>query len=164
MILDFCYFDNPLLKSKSLAIEEITEEIKALSQDMIDTMLAKNGVGLAAPQVGRLLRMIVILPEIELPDGSYCFDTPEVYINPILSNPSKEEEIMEEGCLSLPKLIFEIKRPLSVQLEALDLQGNKIAKTLVGYKARQIQHEIDHLDGILIFDIAENKEINDSRC
>ena len=76
----------------------------------------------------------------------------EVYINPKLSNPSKNKETMQEGCLSVPQIHEEVERPISIDIEALDLNGNQIKTTVTGFKARELMHENDHLNGVLFID------------
>ena len=152
MILDLTYWDNPILRANCQSVEKITDEIKQLVQDMIETMDAKNGVGLAAPQIGKDLRIFVIREPIENPDDTISLGEPQVFINPNLTNPSKDLEIMTEGCLSFPGLHLDIIRPLSITVEAMDLDGKNFKQDLVGYKARVIMHENDHINGKLFID------------
>jgi len=152
MILDLTYWDNPILRANCQSVEKITDEIKQLVQDMIETMDAKNGVGLAAPQIGKDLRIFVIREPIENPDDTISLGEPQVFINPNLTNPSKDLEIMSEGCLSFPGLHLDIIRPLSITVEAMDLDGKNFKQDLVGYKARVIMHENDHINGKLFID------------
>ncbi len=130
------------LRKKSDFVLEIGDDIKAVVLEMIETMDAHKGVGLAAPQVGIMKRIVVIKI-----DGK---NVP--LVNPILTYQSKEKEILEEGCLSLPGRLIEIKRPFKVEAVAFDLDGNKIELKLKGLPARIFQHELDHLDGKLILD------------
>jgi len=152
MILPLVYYGNPKLRSKCLEVKEITEEIKQLCFDMIETMDANNGVGLAAIQVGKFLRIIVIRPVLEDENSEAYLGEAEVYINPKLSNPCEKTQKLPEGCLSLPGLHEEVERPFSIHLEAIDLNGNKISKEMKGFKAREIMHENDHLNGVLFID------------
>jgi len=144
MILKIKKYPDPVLRKKAGKIEEITPEIKKLGQDMIETMQRSDpeGVGLAAPQVGALRRVIVV----ETGQG------PAVFINPQILKKSKETEIMEEGCLSLPGVLLKIKRAKKIELEVLDIEGEKSRIEAEGIVARIFQHEIDHLDGVLIID------------
>lgn len=146
------YYGNPLLRKKSVKVEKINDEIKTLVKDMIETMDANNGVGLAAIQVGEPWRVIVIRPEIENESGKIMLGEPEVYINPVLSNPSSETNIFSEGCLSIPGIHREVERPKSIHVEAMDLEGNKISEDFEGFKAVEIMHENDHLNGVLFVD------------
>lgn len=129
---------------KAEKIKEITPEIKKLSEDMMETMLKTEpeGVGIAAPQVGVSKRMFV----------AQTAEGPRVFINPQLKKKSRETEIMEEGCLSLPGVWLKVKRVKKVELKGLDINGKKIKTKAEGLYARILQHEIDHLDGILIRD------------
>lgn len=136
-----------LLRRKSEPIAEITDELRDFIDDLTHTMYEKDGVGLAAPQVGRLARVFVIDP----------FYSEEKKKNPIvLINPKMVEcsgEFMfEEGCLSLPKLYAEVKRCKHVRFEAWDIDGKPFAITADEYLAVVLQHEYDHLDGVLFID------------
>ncbi|HOK00448.1 MAG TPA: peptide deformylase [Candidatus Pacearchaeota archaeon] len=139
-LLEIKKYPDPILKKKSYEVEKITDEIKKLIEDMAETMKKNNGVGIAAPQVGVLKRIIVI----ETENGIVPF------INPKIIKKSKEKETMEEGCLSFPGVFLKIKRPKEVEIEALNKEGKKIKAK--GLLARILQHEIDHLDGILLID------------
>ena len=140
MILEIKKYPNPILKKKAGEIREISAEIKSLAKDMIETMAQGDGIGLAGPQVGESKRMIAIVTE----------QGPEVFINPKIVVKSGEKELIEEGCLSFPGLFLKISRAKSVEVEALALQGEKVRIKATGLLARIFQHEIDHLDGILI--------------
>lgn len=152
MKLPLRYFGDPILRAKCKEITEITDEIKALVADMIETMDSLNGVGLAANQVGKSLRLLVIRPEVKLPNGDFSLGPAEVYINPVLSNPSEEIAVMTEGCLSFPGLHVEIERPFAIHVEALDIHGHKISADVSGFKARELMHENDHLNGKFFID------------
>ena len=130
------------LREKSVPIEEITEEIKALAAEMTKTMYKEEGVGIAAPQVGRNIRMFVA----DSGGGA------QVFINPQIVGTSFELVEMEEGCLSVPGIYEKVTRPQSVRIQALDENGKKRVIEAKGYLARIIQHEYDHLDGILFID------------
>lgn len=146
------YYGNPLLRARSQQVETIDDEVRALVADMIETMDALRGAGLAAVQIGVLRRLFIIRPYVQQPNGRYVPGPVEVYINPVLSDPSSEEESAEEGCLSIPGLYVEVTRPLGVTIEALDLEGNKIHKKIWGYTTRMLMHENDHLNGVLHID------------
>ncbi len=129
------------LKRKSKEVDEITDEIKSLVLEMGETMMANNGIGLAAPQVGVLKRVVIIKKD----DGVFfCL------VNPKILRRSREKEIMEEGCLSIPDCYLAIKRPKEIKVEFLNFDGKKENLDFDGFSARIIQHEIDHLNGILI--------------
>jgi len=145
-------YPNPILRKKSEEVKEVTEDIKKLGQDMIQTMMEKDGIGLAAPQIGELKRIIVVYPIQERSLEEKAKKTPQVFINPKIIKKSKEAIIDEEGCLSLPGLFLKIKRAKEVEIEALNERGEKIKIKTEGLPARVFQHEIDHLDGILFID------------
>ena len=152
MKLQIKYYGDSILRERCSVVTEITEEIRLFIANMIETMDALNGVGLAANQVGELYKILVIRPEEKTPNGEFVLGPAEVYINPVLSTPSNETNIMTEGCLSFPGLHVEIERPNSIHVEALDLNGNQISFNAFGFKAREIMHENDHLNGRFFID------------
>jgi peptide deformylase len=141
-ILEIREYGEPVLREKSLAVKEITPEILNLIRDMAETMYTAPGVGLAAPQVGVSKRIIIIDGEEE---GLI------VLINPTMVK-SEGEVIEEEGCLSIPGVYSEVKRSSKVTVKALNESGEPIKITKEGLIARALQHEIDHLEGILFVD------------
>lgn len=138
---------NKILCNEPKVIKEITPEIKALISDMKKVMVESRGVGLAANQVGRNLAIFVIDKKLAEENG-----VPDAYINPEITEHSKGESEMEEGCLSLPNYWQRIKRSKKVKLKALDENGKKIKIKARGLLARVLQHECDHLQGVLIKD------------
>lgn len=136
--------NNPILRKKSQIIKEITEEIQLLAKDMIETMIKNEGIGLSACQVGKNIRMFVINPQIS---KKY-----QVFINPEIIKKSKKTDSMEEGCLSLPGEFHWIKRASKIKIKALDENGKQFKLKVKELWARTIQHEIDHLNGVLIVD------------
>ncbi|WP_333657629.1 peptide deformylase [Tissierella praeacuta] len=143
--------DDPILRKKSKEITEITDRIKILLDDMIDTMNEAEGVGLAAPQVGVLRRAVVI----DVGEG------PIKLINPVITE-MKGEEIDIEGCLSVPNRSGTVSRPQWVKVKYLDENGKEKVLEGTGLLARAICHEIDHLEGILYIDkIIEEVEIEE---
>ena len=141
MILEIKKFPDKILRKKGAVIKEVDREIKELAHSMVDTMYFYKGVGLAAPQVGESKRIVVV----DIGDG------PEIYLNPKIVKKSGKA-ILEEGCLSFPDIFLNIKRAHKIQLEALSLKGRLIKKKVEGIAACVLQHEIDHLDGILMID------------
>jgi peptide deformylase len=141
-ILEIKEYGEPILRGKALPVKEIAPEILNLIKDMAETMYTDSGVGLAAPQVGVSKRIIVIDGEEE---GLM------VLINPILVK-SEGELVEEEGCLSIPGIYSQVKRASKVTVRALNENGDPIEMTKKGLAARALQHEIDHLDGILFID------------
>lgn len=158
MILKLAYYGDPILRQKALRIESIDDEIKQLIEDMVETMFAQNGIGLAAPQVHRSLALFITsIPDYH-EDGSYTDGPIEVYINPRLISYSTQEEIHSEGCLSIPKLYGEVCRPNHIVIEAMNQNGIVIRKELSGLEARCCLHENDHLNGVLFIDRIRGKE------
>lgn len=152
MLLKIVYYGNPLLRRKCKPIAQITDEIRKLAADMIETMIAHNGVGLAAPQVGRDVRIFVMREEIMKEEGDFEFSSPEVVINPTLSQPSLETQTGPEGCLSIPGLHLEIQRPQSITIRYQNLLGESKEEKLENFRARVFMHENDHLNGTLTID------------
>ena len=138
---------DPLLRKKSKPVKEITDRIRMLAEDMLETMYDANGVGLAAPQVGILKRMVTI-------DVSEDGNSPMVLINPEILE-TEGEQTGPEGCLSLPGLQGTVSRPQHVKVAYTDLDGERITVEGDDLLARCFCHEIDHLDGVLYRDKAD---------
>ena len=132
-----------VLREKAVPIEKVTDEIRTLIGDMFEAMVEANGVGLAAPQVGKKLRLFVAVADD---------DVKRVFINPQIVSTSEEVGDYEEGCLSIPGVYETIRRPVRVTVQALDENGKPFTLEADGLLARIIQHETDHLDGILFID------------
>ena len=137
-------FGDPVLKSKAMPISVFDDALKAEIERMAGLMSDSLGIGLAATQVGRLRRLLVYRVEHEGPV--------QALINPELQWASKDEEVFEEGCLSLRGVLVDVERPIHVRVTALDPNGDPIVVEASGLEARVIQHEMDHLDGVLIID------------
>jgi peptide deformylase len=152
MKLPIIYYGNFLLRKVAKEIPKISEEIRQLVFDMIETMDFQNGIGLAAPQVGHSIRLFVIRNYIEGEDGHLHLSEPQVYINPVITMHSVEAVSDIEGCLSIPGIREHVKRPLHITVKAQDLEGHSFKEEIVGYKARVILHENDHLNGVLFVD------------
>ncbi len=154
------HYDDPILRTKAKPIEKITPEVVQLANDMIDTMVASNGVGIAAPQVGKLLRIFIIRDEkLGVGDEDTILGEPEVIINPTLSNFSKERSTMLEGCLSLPGLHLDVTRPAELDIRYQNIEGVWIEERLKDFRARVVMHENDHLDGLMtIHRITKNEQ------
>ncbi len=167
MILPIVYYGDPILRTKGKTIPKITREIVQLAKDMIETMHDANGVGLAAQQVGRALQIAVIdvrasdqpsqmlVGAQEVPVESRM---PMVLINPSISSPSGEETGVE-GCLSFPDITGPISRVSSIQLQATDLNDMPVRFLATGLLSRAIQHELDHLNGVLFIDRMDPAEV-----
>jgi peptide deformylase len=139
------YLGDPILRARAAVVERVDAELSALIADMFDTMYAEDGVGLAAPQIGIGTRVIVIDPR----DPEI---TPFALVNPEVRETDGEPDRAEEGCLSLPGLREVVERPSSVVVEGLGRSGEPVRIETAGLLARILQHEIDHLDGILFID------------
>ena len=132
-----------VLRQKAQPVTEVNDGIRKLTDDMFEVMVSADGVGLAGPQVGRLLRLFVVIAD----DG-----VRRVFINPQIIATSPEMSEYEEGCLSIPQVYETIKRPARVTVQALDETGRPFTLEADGLLARVIQHEYDHLDGVLFID------------
>ncbi len=141
-ILEIKEYGDPVLREKALLVEEITPDILNLIRDMAESMYASSGVGLAAPQVG-VSKRIIIIDEDE--------EELMVLLNPEIIK-SEGEAVDEEGCLSLPGIYSKVQRSSKVTVKALNENGESIEITKEGLSARALQHEIDHLNGILFID------------
>src|SRR6056297_2945740 len=146
MPLEVIRYPHPTLRYPSKPIRRVDQALKDIVAEMLDLMYAHEGVGLAANQVDLPLRIFVCNPTGKRDEGEEL-----VLINPLIQRP-KGNEAAQEGCLSLPGMYGQVKRPKTVRLSAYDLQGNAIERTVDGFLARVIQHENDHLDGVLFFD------------
>jgi peptide deformylase len=167
MILEVVKYGHPVLRQKGVRIETITPELKALIGDMFETMHAAQGVGLAAQQVGRALQLTVLdvrgaakdrPSSLELDGKPADVDAfmPLVLINPELK-PDGKEVSGGEGCLSFPEVFAEITRPEFVEVSAMNQKGERIQFRCGGLLSRAIQHEADHLNGILFIDRMDKK-------
>lgn len=138
---------DPVLRRRAHEVEDVDAKLVALANDMIATMYSAPGVGLAAPQVGVQMRVFVY----DLGDGQGA----HTIVNPVIAE-SRGEFLYEEGCLSIPDLYFEIARPDEVHLTGYDLDGNEISIEADGFVGRVFQHELDHLDGVLMLDLLDD--------
>ncbi len=138
---------DPRLKMVSQPVETIDDEVRALIDDMLETMYAAPGVGLAAIQVGVPKRVVVT--DVSKEDQP---DEPRVFINPEIVWRSEETSIYEEGCLSIPEVYEEVERPAECRVRFLDRDGKQQELHCTGLLATCIQHEVDHLNGVLFID------------
>ena len=147
------YIPNPVLREMCQPVDSVDSNIKTLLQDMVETMQDANGVGLAAPQVGETCRVLVMgIPErddMDNPDAGI-----KIYkmANPEITWKSDDENTYEEGCLSIPDGSAEVTRPAEVKVTYLDENGDNQELHCTGLTATCVQHEIDHLNGVLYFD------------
>ena len=151
------YLGEACLHQKAARIEEITDDIRSLGEAMLELMYKHDGVGLAAPQVGISLRLVTLdVPEPKDPgmplspgERELLPQMPLVLVNPEIESFSAVTEVGEEGCLSVPKLYAPVERPVSVVLKSTLLDGRQIRVDCGGFLARALQHELDHLDGVV---------------
>ena len=157
---------DPRLKQVSVPVEKFDDELKTLVEDMFETMYDAPGIGLAAIQVGVPLRVLVIDLQPEDPDaepvpcnhdGHHHHHTPtkrepRVFINPEILDPSEDFSVYQEGCLSVPEIYAEVERPASIRARWQDLDGNTHEEAMDDLMATCLQHEMDHLEGILFID------------
>ena len=166
MVLEIVKYGHPALRQKGAKIESITPEIKKLIADMFATMEANHGVGLAAQQVG-VAKQLAVIDVREIADRPSTLELdgkpadvasimPLVLINPVVT-PAGEPLTGGEGCLSFPEIFAEISRPGTVDVQALNAEGKPIAFRCGGLLARAVQHETDHLNGLLFIDRMDKK-------
>ena len=151
MVRNIRKIGDPVLRKKAVKIEKVTRDTHKLIDDMIETMRAAHGLGLAAPQVGVAQRLAVVEISENDPEGNPHRKT-YVLINPEIIKPSPETWENPEGCLSIPGWRGVVQRPLKITVKALDRDGNRVKFDAEGMLARAIQHEVDHLDGVLYID------------
>lgn len=143
MVLDITKLGEDVLRQVAKPVEEVNDEIRKLAEDMFETMIEAEGVGLACPQIGKSLRMFVLIADD---------DVRRVFINPQIIKTSETVCDYDEGCLSIPQIYETITRPEKVTVQALNENGKPFTLEAEGFLARIIQHEYDHLDGILYID------------
>lgn len=152
------FYGDPVLREKYQDIPSVTDEIRALAKDMIATMRAQSGIGLAAQQIGRTDAICVVeLPAEMDTDEEGLRENPDwsmplVLLNPQVKELSSEAWTREEGCLSFPDISAKIQRPYSIEVQYMNLDGESVTATAHGMLARVIQHEVDHLNGVLFID------------
>ena len=146
-VRDIVKLPDPILKTASAPVPAVTDEVRALVTDMFDTMYAAPGIGLAAVQVGVRKRIVVTdVAKDDEPKAPMCFINPEIVWR------SEETTEYEEGCLSIPEVYDKVVRPAEVRVRYMDLEGEEQAIHCTGLLATCIQHEIDHVNGVLFID------------
>ncbi len=144
--LKIVIYPHPVLRYKSKPVARINSKLAGIVHAMFDLMYEARGVGLAANQVDLPLRLFVMNPSGKRGEGEE-----RVFVNPVISKTAGMTDA-EEGCLSLPELVADVRRPERIHVSAFDIEGNEISEILTGYEARIVQHETDHLDGVLFVD------------
>lgn len=153
MILPIYTYGQPVLRKVSEDIDKEYPELNKLIDDMFETMYNSNGVGLAAPQIGRAIRVVVITLDCLAEDYPEYKDFNEAYINPhILEVDDTETELMDEGCLSLPGISEPVRRATRIKVKWYDREWNEHEEWVDGFLARVMQHEFDHLEGKVFTD------------
>ncbi|KAF5479618.1 hypothetical protein F2P56_000424 [Juglans regia] len=140
-------YPDPVLRAKNKRIDSFDDNLKKLVDEMFDVMYKTDGIGLAAPQVGINVRLMVFNPVGERGEGEEI-----VLVNPRVNKYSKKVVLFNEACLSFPGIFADVKRPESVKIDAQNIKGAKFSVNLSGLPARVFQHEYDHLQGVLFFD------------
>jgi peptide deformylase len=137
---------DPVLRQKAVSVEAFDDELRNLVNDMFETMDAEEGAGLAAPQIGVSLRVMVVDDRGGAPEGRF------VLVNPTLRAVSADEESEFEGCLSIPGVSEVVRRPAEVTMDGFDVDGRPVTVSGDGLRGRALLHELDHLDGVLFID------------
>jgi peptide deformylase len=157
-VLQVLKYPHPTLLRPAKPLKRVDAELRTIIAEMFDTMYEHKGIGLAAPQVGLPYRLFVVNESGDSREKDQEF----VFINPVLSKPKGSEE-SEEGCLSLPKLYAPVRRPASIHVTAYNLQGQAATWAAEGLFARVVQHENDHLDGVMFIDRISQTALIDIR-
>ena len=159
MILPILSYGNPVLKKKALPISVESKNLEILINNMWETMYAAQGVGLAAPQVGESIRLFVVdtypfsdNEDLSMEERNFLRGFKKVFINPEIVEETGKEIFYREGCLSIPGIREDVKRKDSIIIKFQDLNGKSIKDSFTGIAARVIQHEYDHIEGILFTD------------
>jgi peptide deformylase len=160
MIRPLVYYGDSRLRKKCQRVETISPDVEKLAADLIESVEAYHGAGLAAPQIGELVQMFVITYTGTDEEGAPIMGDPEIYINPRIVSYSDEKITIEEGCLSVPGLRAPVERSVSIKIESQRLDGSLREETVDGWRARVILHEYDHLNGSLFIDRTSKKMRN----
>ncbi|MCW3804181.1 peptide deformylase [Plebeiibacterium marinum] len=152
MILPVVLYGHPVLRREAEEIDEDYNGLKELLDDMWQTMYKSDGVGLAAPQIGKPIRLAVIDADVLSDEYPECKDFKRVLINPVITEYGEDECVESEGCLSLPGIREDVKRPTKIKIEYEDENFEVIEEVLEGFVARVVQHEYDHLEGKVFTD------------
>lgn len=158
MKLPIAYYGDPVLRKKCERINEINDDIRQLVDDMVETMHANDGMGLAAPQVHRSLTLFLTCVPILGEDGKFKQGNLRIFLNPKILAYSEDKWTHDEACISIPKLYGHVTRPVRISIEATDLDGNTFQEEFTGLDARVFLHENDHINGVLYIDRMHGKE------
>ena len=158
MKLPLAYYGDPILRKKGMRVDEINDELRQLINDMEETMLSHDGLGLAAPQVSRSLALFITNIAKQVGPDEWVPGQTRVFINPKILEYSDEEWFRGEGCLSIPGVYGPVQRPMRIKVEATDINGERFTQEFSGLEARAIMHENDHINGVLFIDRIRGKE------
>jgi len=158
MILPIIAYGDPVLKQKAVEITQDYKDLDKLIDNMFETMYSASGVGLAAPQIGKSIRLFIVDAspfgeDEEDPESLKVKDFKEVFINARIIERTGDEWLFQEGCLSIPNIREDVNRESSIRIQYYDREWNYQEKVFDGYAARIIQHEYDHIDGVLFTDL-----------
>ena len=151
-LLPLAYYGHPILRRVADPILHVTDDVRKLVEEMIETIDACDGIGLAAPQVHHSIKLFIIRKPVEIEAGKVELREVKVFINPKVSLPSAETWKESEGCLSIPTIHGDVERPKEITIEYSDLAGNSVQERVSGWEARVIMHENDHINGVLFID------------
>lgn len=152
MVYSIIAYGDPVLRKKAQEINKDYPELNTFLANMFDTMYASSGVGLAAPQVGKSIRIFIVDGEPFSDEDESMADFKKVFINPLIIEESGEKWAFNEGCLSIPRIREDIERLPKITITYMDENWNQHTESFEGIKARIIQHEYDHLEGVLFID------------
>lgn len=158
MIYDICMYGDPVLRKEAAPIDKVDDEIRELAKDMLATMHEARGVGLAAQQIGltRAICVVFVPPEYDVDEEGNRLNPevpmPLVLLNPVVAEPSEKTTKRDEGCLSFPDITAPINRADEVTVSYMDLEGKEQSLRVRDFIARAVQHEVDHLNGVLFID------------
>lgn len=153
MILPIIGYGHPVLREETQEIDQNYPELERLIENMFETMYNANGVGLAAPQIGLPIRMFIVDGSpMDGEEGEDLKTFKRIFINPTIEEETGQEWPFEEGCLSIPDLREDVIRPDTITIAYQDVEFNQVTETLDGLKARIVQHEYDHIEGVLFTD------------
>lgn len=158
MQLPIMYYGNPVLRKKGARVEGITDELRQLVKDMEETLIAHDGIGLAAPQVNHSIALFLTRVAENTDEDRNAPCETRVFINPKILEYSQEEWWRGEGCLSIPEVYAPVSRPCRIKVEATDMNGNRFVEEFKGLPARCIMHENDHINGVLFVDRVHGKD------
>ncbi len=150
MVQKIRLYGDPVLREKAEAVGAVDDDVRRLAADLLETMASADGVGLAAPQIGVSRRVIAIHPPAD--ETTNERPAPRIILDPEIAEKAGEQEAAEEGCLSIPGIYEVVKRASRIRVRGRDLEGRVWEETVEGIVARILQHEIDHLDGVLFVD------------